>query len=164
MLNRTTTNLPIASFSGEYDNGSKSTDFTVDWNNGNKQKVTLTGTLTLTFTAPPGPCALQMKFIQDGTGSRVVTHPTIKTQGGAGIGLPDIIMCYKGYFVGMELKREDGKGHATDVQKKHLEEINNNWGIGVVIDSYEGFLALLADIDATIIPIEDEEEEQLIVV
>lgn len=59
----------------EYDNGNSSTSLTVDWGKGNKQKVTLTGNCTFTFTAPSAPCSLIFKLVQDGTGSRTVTWP-----------------------------------------------------------------------------------------
>jgi len=62
-----------ATFDVEYDNGSQSSNYTLDWNNGNKQKITLTGSFTLTFTDPAGPCNLILKVIQDATGSRIIT-------------------------------------------------------------------------------------------
>lgn len=72
-----------AYFDLEYDNGNSSTADTVDWNNGNKQKSTLTGNVTYTFTAPAGPTNLVLKLIQDGTGNRTTTWPaTVKWAGG----------------------------------------------------------------------------------
>lgn len=59
----------------ETDNGNSSTTDTIDWTLSNKQKSTLTGNCTFTFTAPPGPCSLVLKLVQDGTGSRTVTWP-----------------------------------------------------------------------------------------
>lgn len=59
----------------ETDNGNSSTADTIDWTLSNKQKSTLTGNCTFTFTAPPGPCNLVLKLVQDGTGSRTVTWP-----------------------------------------------------------------------------------------
>lgn len=59
----------------ETDNGNSSTADTIDWTLSNKQKSTLTGNCTFTFTAPPGPCSLILKLVQDGTGSRTVTWP-----------------------------------------------------------------------------------------
>jgi hypothetical protein len=44
-----------ANFSVFYDNGSSGASKTIDWNNGNKQKVTITASCTFTFTAPAGP-------------------------------------------------------------------------------------------------------------
>jgi len=68
-----------AYFDAEVDNGDSSTADTIDWTAGNKQKSTLTGNCTFTFTAPSGPANLILKLIQDGTGSRTVTWPaTVK--------------------------------------------------------------------------------------
>ena len=65
------------------DNGNSGTADTIDWGNSNKQKSTLTGNCTFTFTAPANPCALQLILAQDGTGSRTVTWPaTVKWPGG----------------------------------------------------------------------------------
>ena len=41
-----------AYFDAEFDNGNSSTADTIDWGVGNKQKSTLTGNCTYTFTAP----------------------------------------------------------------------------------------------------------------
>ena len=47
----------------------------------------MTGNCTFTFTAPTGDTGnvwrLRLKLVQDGTGSRTVTWPTIKWAGGA---------------------------------------------------------------------------------
>lgn len=51
----------------EVDNGNSSTSKTIDWSTGNCQKVTGTGNCTYTFTDPPGPCHLTLKYINDGT-------------------------------------------------------------------------------------------------
>jgi hypothetical protein len=68
----------------EVDNGNSSTADTIDWGAGLKQKSTLTGNCTYTFTAPAGPCNLLLRLIQDGTGSRTVTWPAaVKWSGGA---------------------------------------------------------------------------------
>lgn len=68
-------NIQLAEFQDEHDNGNSGSSDTIDWNNGNNQKSTLTGNVTYSFTAPSGPCRLQLKLIQDGTGSRTVTWP-----------------------------------------------------------------------------------------
>lgn len=64
-----------AYFGSEVDNGNSGAADTIDWGAGNKQKSTLTGNCTFTFTAPDGPCNLVLKLVQDGTGSRTVTWP-----------------------------------------------------------------------------------------
>lgn len=62
-------------FNSEVDNGNSSTADTIDWTAGNKQKSTLTGNCTYTFTAPSGPCNVLLKIVQDATGSRTVVWP-----------------------------------------------------------------------------------------
>lgn len=89
-------------FNAEYDNGNSSTADTVDWSNGQKQKSTLTGNCTYTFTAPSaGVGNFLLKIIQDGTGNRTVTWPaTVKWAGGTaptlstGAGDIDIVSFY----------------------------------------------------------------------
>jgi hypothetical protein len=74
-VNLDLTNVRTANFAQEYDNGSQGTSYTVDWNNGQKQTVTLTANTTLSFTAPAGVGNFLLRVVQDGTGSRVVTWP-----------------------------------------------------------------------------------------
>lgn len=64
------------SFLSEYDNGTKSIDFLVDFNEGQKQKVLLDASVTVTLSAP-GVGHYQLKVIQDDSvGSRVITWGT----------------------------------------------------------------------------------------
>ena len=73
-----------ATFDAEYSNGSSGSEKTVDWNNGNKQALTLTDNCTFTFTAPTGgACNLNLRCIQDSTGGRVAIWPgTVYSPGG----------------------------------------------------------------------------------
>jgi len=75
MNNYKISELKQATANGEYDNGNSGTSKTITWANGTYQKITLTGNCTLTFTAPAGPTHLQLKLIQDATGSRTITLP-----------------------------------------------------------------------------------------
>jgi hypothetical protein len=52
-------------FSSEYDNGNSGTSKMIDWTNGNKQKVTINGSCTFTFTAPGGPANLVLRAVHD---------------------------------------------------------------------------------------------------
>lgn len=63
-----------------YDNGNSGVAKTIDWNNGNKQKITTTGSCTLTFTAPSALCSLQLIIIHENSAtSYVYTFPaTVK--------------------------------------------------------------------------------------
>ncbi len=58
-----------------YDNGNSGTSKEIDWNNGNRQRVTMTGNCTFTFVDPPGPCNLMLIAQQDGTGGRTAAWP-----------------------------------------------------------------------------------------
>lgn len=83
LLFPTTYFTTLVFFDAEYDNGNSGAADTINWNLGNKQKSTLTGNATFTFTAPPGPCSLTLKLVQDGTGSRNPVWPaTVKWTGG----------------------------------------------------------------------------------
>ena len=71
----------------EYDNQNSGTAKTVDWNNGDHQKILMTDNCTLTFTDPTttGIHYFSLEVIQDATGSRTVTLPSnVKTPGGTG--------------------------------------------------------------------------------
>ena len=69
-----------AGFDAEYDNGTKTANFEIDWRNGNKQKVTINdaGPLTVTFSnAPPNVANLLLKVIQGATPG-TITWPSMK--------------------------------------------------------------------------------------
>lgn len=80
MNNQSLTNIKTASFYAEYDNGNSGSTKTIDWANGQNQKVTLTDDCTFTFSNPVVG-HLQLRLIQDGTGSRDVTLPTATVLG-----------------------------------------------------------------------------------
>ncbi|MAH44399.1 hypothetical protein CMI37_01125 [Candidatus Pacearchaeota archaeon] len=83
-VHKETTFNETVSFDAEFDNGNSSTADTVDWGVGNKQKSTMTGNCTYTFTAPNGPCNVVLKLVQDGAGSRTATWPAaVKWPAGA---------------------------------------------------------------------------------
>ena len=72
-----------AVFDAEVDNGNSGTADTINWTLGNKQKSTLTGNVTYTFTAPAGPCNLVFRLVQDAGGTNTATWPaTVKWAGG----------------------------------------------------------------------------------
>jgi Holliday junction resolvase len=52
-------------------------------------------------------------------------------------GIPDIVCCYKGKFIGIECKANGNK--PTALQQSNLEEIVNNGGIAIVIDETSVF-------------------------
>lgn len=85
----------------EYNNGNSGATKTFDWNNGVKQKVTMTASCSGTFTAPPGPCNLTLFITQSGSGSYTMAWPAaVKWPGGVApslstaVGSIDIIAFY----------------------------------------------------------------------
>ncbi len=78
-------NSRLCVFRSEFDNGDSGTSITINWNEGQKQKVTLTGAVTFTFVDPPSTCNLLLKAVQDNTGGRATTWPSnVKFPGGLG--------------------------------------------------------------------------------
>lgn len=61
----------------------------------------------------------------------------MKVWGGSGVkkGVPDILTVINGHFVSLEVKRGDGKGRITPVQKRNAQEITTNGGVAVFISN-----------------------------
>lgn len=62
----------------ETDKGNSGTAVTINWSTGgSKQKVTITGNCTFTFTAPPGPATLVLRLVHENSASSyTLTWPT----------------------------------------------------------------------------------------
>lgn len=63
-------------------------------------------------------------------------------------GMPDIIAIYRGYFIGLELKTDDGK--PTELQLRMLNAIKNAGGYADIIRSVTDVISLFQIIDADI--------------
>lgn len=70
-----------------------------------------------------------------------------RTQMGDLSGLPDIIACVAGHFVGIELKREDGLGKPTKQQLKIACDIIGSGGYGLIIDSLDDVKKVVEEIE-----------------
>lgn len=46
-------------------------------------------------------------------------------------GIPDILCCLNGKFIGIEVKQETGR--PSDLQKHHLKDINDKGGFGILL-------------------------------
>ena len=57
------------------------------------------------------------------------------TGGYGASGVPDIIVCFQGQFIGIEVKADMKKNPPTMLQRKNLSEISACGGIAVVIDN-----------------------------
>lgn len=51
------------------------------------------------------------------------------------VGVPDILACYRGRFIGIEVKNETGR--TSPLQDVNLKNINDAGGIGIVARSVE---------------------------
>ena len=56
-------------------------------------------------------------------------------------GIPDIICCYRGRFLGLEAKLPGGR--LTELQKRALEKINRAGGIARRVESVEDVKAII---------------------
>ena len=61
-------------------------------------------------------------------------------------GVPDIICCYRGQFLGLEVKLPSGK--LTELQKRAIEKINRAGGIACRVESVEDVRAIIARVDS----------------
>lgn len=75
MANNDVLGLKEAVYSGTVDKGSSSGAVTVDWTQGHRQKITLIGNVTLSFTDPSGTGNLILVVTQDGVGGHSIAFP-----------------------------------------------------------------------------------------
>lgn len=52
-------------------------------------------------------------------------------------GIPDLLVCYKGLFIAIEVKSPTHKGRASDIQKLKIRRIRECGGIAFITDSLE---------------------------
>lgn len=60
-------------------------------------------------------------------------------------GIPDIICCYKGRFLGLECKLPGGR--LTELQKRAIEKINRAGGVACRVESVEDVKRAIARVD-----------------
>ena len=60
-------------------------------------------------------------------------------------GVPDIICCYKGRFLGLECKLPGGR--LTELQKRAIEKINRAGGVACRVESVEDVKRVIAHVD-----------------
>lgn len=58
-------------------------------------------------------------------------------------GIPDLLVCCNGYFLGVEVKASNGK--PSELQKRNIRKINECGGYGVILypDQFEDFKKLI---------------------
>ena len=60
-------------------------------------------------------------------------------------GVPDIICCYKGRFLGLECKRPGGR--LTELQKRAIKKINRAGGVACRVESVEDVKRVIERVD-----------------
>ena len=60
-------------------------------------------------------------------------------------GIPDIICCYKGRFIGLECKLSGGR--LTELQKRAIEKINHAGGVACRVESVEDAKRVIKRVD-----------------
>lgn len=60
-------------------------------------------------------------------------------------GVPDIICCYKGRFLGLECKLPGGR--LTELQKRTIEKINRAGGVACRVESVEDVKRVIERVD-----------------
>ena len=92
---------------------------------------------------PEAKVKKKVKKILDDIGAY---HFSPMTAGFGRSGVPDIIACYKGRFIGIECKAGDNK--PTLLQLRNIEDIKRNQGLAIVINegNIESLLALVKEI------------------
>lgn len=95
------------------------------------------------MATPESKVKKQVKKILDDLGAY---HFSPMMDGYGRSGVPDIIACYKGKFIGIECKAGDNK--PTLLQLRNIEDIKRNQGLAIVINegNIESLLALVKEI------------------
>ena len=93
---------------------------------------------------PEAKVKKQVKKILDDIGAY---HFSPMMDGYGKSGVPDIIACYKGKFIGIECKA--GKNTPTLLQIRNMDEIKRNNGLAIVINegNIEALLTLVKEIE-----------------
>lgn len=61
-------------------------------------------------------------------------------------GVPDIIACINGRFVGIEVKNPNGKGVISLMQQLTCNEINLQGGNAIIVDSFDKYLKFYEEV------------------
>lgn len=70
-------------------------------------------------------------------------------------GIPDILALKSGYFIGIEIKREDGKGKSTLLQEQTVNSIINEGGLSAIVDNLDVVKRLIEALDTDYMEIEN---------
>jgi len=73
--------------------------------------------------------------------------PYYKTSAMNSRGWTDLILCYKGVYVGLEIKRGNGFGVVSAMQAKHMETIRESDGFAFIVYCVDDVELYLKQVD-----------------
>jgi len=73
--------------------------------------------------------------------------PYYKTSAMNSRGWTDLVLCYNGHYVGLEVKRPGKYGKLSELQKLHIVTIRNAGGYAFVVHSVDEVKECLKEID-----------------
>ena len=73
-------------------------------------------------------------------------------------GIPDIICCYKGRFIGMECKLPSGR--LSEMQKRAIQKISQAGGIAGRVESVADAMAMIQRVDMELAGMPDYKESE----
>jgi hypothetical protein len=60
-------------------------------------------------------------------------------------GIPDLLGCVEGHFIGLEVKHPDQNAEVSELQLKNIREIRRNGGTAEVVESLEEALSFVRE-------------------
>ena len=81
---------------------------------------------------------IQSKILKELKAAGIYAHKNITTNKK---GIPDIIVCYRGKYIALEVKRPGGK--PTELQLWNINEIRRAGGIAEIVYSWEDVVNIL---------------------
>ena len=93
---------------------------------------------------PPLESKIQAKIIKY---LKSIGIPYYKTSAMSSRGWTDLVLCYNGHYVGLEVKRPGKYGKLSALQAKHIETIRMAGGYAFVVCDVEGVKECLKEID-----------------
>jgi Holliday junction resolvase len=85
---------------------------------------------------------IQSKILKELKNLGIYAHKNITTNKK---GVPDIIACYRGEYLALEVKNE--KGRPSELQLWNIEEIRKSGGVADIVRSWEDVAILLRRMD-----------------
>jgi len=84
---------------------------------------------------------IQSKILKELKAAGIYAHKNITTNKK---GIPDIIVCYRGKYVALEVKRPGGK--PTELQLWNINEIRKSGGVAEIVYGWEDVVTVLNEV------------------